>query len=612
MSRAIFSIAVMGWLGIMSAVSGCDGVPKSKGEAEAPTEIVPAKVEEKPKRKHIRQHLKVEVRELGTFGGQLNIPIVGQPKSLNPIIANESVSNSVLRAIFSTCFSFDYRLQELRPGLCEMVSQNDSGTEFTYTLREGLQWSDGTPITSADIAFSYRVISDPEIASSNRDLFTTRKGKNGFLVLPKLTELDARRFRFSLTEPNQQFHLVASTMPIIPKHLWSELYASGGLIESSKPSSMRFPLVGSGPFYLASYDEKDGFTLFRNPHYWKTDQAGKSLPYLSKVQFRMHRDFMMSLTRFSEGETHLHNVRASEYNTLLRRRSQSNWDLLDLGPSHSTSYFMFNLDPVGKSPAKKSRAYRRQWFHNVRFRKAISYAIDRENLIRNVLWGRGQPLWSYNSPADRRWSTDTVTQYPFDLEKAGALLKRDGFRKRGQRLYDRKGVPVTFTVMTNAENGARVTMLQYIQKDLAKLGITLNVQPIPFVNLLTRVDDTREFDAILLGWAADVPSDPMFSKNVLYSAGQDHLWHPSQQTPSSTWEANIDDLLRRNLASQLYETRKPLMDEIQRIISDKLPQIPLVVEYIAAAADKKVANFEPYALDGGLYWNLDQLFLRTK
>ena len=54
------------------------------------------------------------------------------------------------------------------------------------------------------------------------------------------------------------------------------------------------------------------------------------------------------------------------------------------------------------------------------------------------------------------------------------------------------------------------------------------------------------------------------------------------------------------------------MDEIQRIISDKLPQIPLVVEYIAAAADKRVANFEPYALDGGLYWNLDQLFLRTK
>ena len=75
---------------------------------------------------------------------------------------------------------------------------------------------------------------------------------------------------------------------------------------------------------------------------------------------------------------------------------------------------------------------------------------------------------------------------------------------------------------------------------------------------------------------------------------------PSQQTPSSTWEAKIDDLLRRNLASQLYETRKPLMDEIQRIISDKLPQIPLVVEYIAAAADKRVANFEPYALDGGL------------
>ena len=75
------------------------------------------------------------------------------------------------------------------------------------------------------------------------------------------------------------------------------------------------------------------------------------------------------------------------------------------------------------------------------------------------------------------------------------------------------------------------------------------------------------------------------SKNVLFSAGQDHLWSPSQKRPHTKWEAKVDQLLRKNLASQHYETRKPLLDEILIILSENLPQIPLVVEYLAAAAD---------------------------
>jgi peptide/nickel transport system substrate-binding protein len=560
---------------------------------------------EKPKR------LVVEVREKGLSGGRLQLSIVGAPKSLNPIIANESVSNRVLNTIFSTCFSFDYREQELRPSLCKMVDQNEGGTQFTYTLRKALKWSDGKALTTEDIEFSYAVISDPKTAASTRDLFLQEKDKRTKPYLPRLEIVDQHRFRFHLARANQQFHLIASTMPIIPKHRWGQTYANGTLTVDSVPTSVALPLVGSGPFFLSEYTAGDRLVLKRNPYFWKQDQHGQQLPYLNGIDIHLHRDFLMSLIRFSEGETHLHDVKAAEYNRLMRKRQQGRWQINDLGPSHSTNYLMFNLDKSPYRSKKDSGAYRRKWFRNVHFRRAISHAIDREGIIRNVLWGRGQPLWSYNSPADRRWSTDKVTQYAFDLVAAEKELRQAGFVKKGQQLFDGRGVPVGFSVLTNAENGARVAMLQIIKKNVERLGINVDVRPMPFVELLDYFKGERAFDAILLGWGADVPSDPMFSKNVLFSAGQDHLWSPSQKRPHTKWEAKVDKLLRMNLASQHYETRKPLLDEILVILSQHLPQIPLVVEYLAAAADVKVGNFEPYALDGGLYWNLEQLFLRS-
>ena len=554
--------------------------------------------------------VKIEVREKGVSGGTLQLSMVGAPKSLNPIIANESVSNRILNIVFDTCFSFDYREQELRPSLCSMVNQNEAGTEFTYTLRKQLKWSDGVPLTTADIKFSYDVLSNPTVETSTRDLFRQDRDRKGKPYLPRLEIIDTHRFRFHLERANQQFHLVASTMPVIPKHKWKDSYEKGEIAAQSAPG-VSLPLVGSGPFFVDAYQAEKQIVLKRNPHFWQLDQHGQRLPYLSAINVHMHRDFLMSLVRFSEGETHLHDVKAAQYNRLMRKRQQGQWQINDLGPSHSTNYLMFNLDPPPRRAKKTSKEYRRKWFRNVHFRRAISHAIDREGIIRNVLWGRGQPLWSYNSPADRRWSTDKVAQYAFDLTAAANELKKAGFVKRGQQLLDARGVPVTFSVLTNAENGARVAMLQIIKKNVERLGIKVDVTPMPFIRLIDYFKGERAFDAILLGWGADVPSDPMFSKNVLFSGGQDHLWSPSQKKPHTQWEARIDKLLSQNLASQHYETRKPLLDKILILMSEYLPQIPLVVEYLAAAADVRVGNFEPYALDGGLYWNIEQLFLRS-
>ena len=165
-------------------------------------------------------------------------------------------------------------------------------------------------------------------------------------------------------------------------------------------------------------------------------------------------------------------------------------------------------------------------------------------------------------------------------------------------------------MMTNAESDTRIQMLNYIKQDLSRLGITTHIRPTAFNEVVTALRESRAFDALLLGWGTPVPPDPGFSRNVLYSGGLSHSWNPGQKTPATPWEAQMDDLLRKNGATVDYEERKKHSDQLFRIFSDYQPQIQLVVEHDAAAARRLVGNFRPSALRPGIQWNIESIFLR--
>ena len=104
-------------------------------------------------------------------------------------------------------------------------------------------------------------------------------------------------------------------------------------------------LVGSGPFIVREYIPGKSIKLLRNPHYWKVDRAGQPLPYLDAVEFLISRDLQAAVDRFESGETHIHDVSSSDYERLKRTSLSSDFSLFDLGPSYTSNYLMFNLDP---------------------------------------------------------------------------------------------------------------------------------------------------------------------------------------------------------------------------------------------------------------------------
>jgi len=544
-----------------------------------------------------------KAEQIGRYGGTLVLSVPGILESFNPLLTQ---NQKILRGpIFARGWEFDPHRQEGRPGLCSSFIRAEDGLSYIFTLREGLRWSDGEPLNVDDYLFNYALVIDPKLPIGFKDLFRQKnsQGQEGF---PKLEKIDDLNMRFSLLQADPLFHFALGSLTILPKHKWSEAYKKGQLLKRMGSDTPPEGLVSSGPFRVKELPSQDRIVLERNPYYWKLDTEGQRLPYLDRLIFMVVPDFNTAYLKFQDGETDLLEVRPAQYKALLQ--SQERFKIVDMGASFNTHYLMFNLDerqgPNGPfvDPIKLS------WFKNRLFRQAISYAIDREEIVRSALRGLGEPLWAFFSPANRKWHNPKVRRYPYDLDQARALLKKAGFSLQRGQLYDRKGHPVQFSLMSNSENATRIKMLGIIQADLQRLGIQTELQPISFSGLLESLQRGRDFEVLLLGWGSGVPPDPAQDKNVLLSSGSAHYWRPKQHTALSAWEARIDTLIYQSTALFDYPARKLLVDEIQMILAEELPQIPLVVEPVYAAARRRVGNFNPSPLGISTYWNVELLY----
>ncbi len=551
--------------------------------------------------------------EPGRYGGTFSLAVPGNPKTFNPILGTADSTGGIIQgSVFATCMEFDNAAQLEVPGLCEKYERSTDGLTYTFTLREGLLWSDGQPLTTDDFAFTYNAILDPKVPSAARDLFKQGNDAKGADQFPVLEKVDDRVFRMRLKEVNVTFSYALSAVYVLPHHKWDDAYSRG---EFNQTMSLQTPpeeIVSSGPFRIKSFVNETRVVLERNPYYWKVDKVGTRLPYLDHVVFELVPDLNVALLKFRDGETDVYEIRAEDVELIERDQKRGNYTVQDLGPAFNTNYFMFNLDDgLGKDGKPFVDPIKMKWFKDKRFRKAISHAIDRDAIVRVVFQGCAQPLWSYTSPANRAWYNPDITKYPYSLDKARELLTQAGFVQRDNALYDGTGKRVSFTMVTNSENSTRIAILNLLKEDFTKLGIDVTVRPVPFNDLVTALNDTRNFEAIVLGWGSSVPPDPSQMANVLLSSGRSHNWHPNQKTPATPWEQRINDLFQKNTTSPDMAVRKKAYNEIEAILSDELPEIGLAVIDDHAAGRNNLGNFKPSALRPRTHWNIDELYFKT-
>ncbi|HXK39252.1 MAG TPA: ABC transporter substrate-binding protein, partial [Candidatus Paceibacterota bacterium] len=190
-----------------------------------------------------------------------------------------------------------------------------------------------------------------------------------------------------------------------------------------------------------------------------------------------------------------------------------------------------------------------------------------------------------------------------------ALLREAGFAWNDEgRLSDGEGHEVSFTILTNAGNEANARLGAFIQEDLGKIGIHAPTSIIEASSLFARITGTFDYDACLLGITQTDP-DPSAEMGLWLSRAPLHLWNPQQTTPATEWEARIDELMDRQMSELDAEARRRTYFEVQRIVTEQLPILDLVVPHALLGARSRVSNLRPTPFAHAL-WNGEELFIR--
>jgi peptide/nickel transport system substrate-binding protein len=509
--------------------------------------------------------------------GELAWTIGYDPKTFDPAKVDDEESEMVRYLTAGVLLRFNRATQQVEPALAESWTLSPDGKTVTFKLRPNLQFSDGSKLSSRDAAWSIRRVLSPATGAPVAEEF-----------------LDAASVK--LDTPDERtlvVHLAKRVVGI------GKVFDEIAIEPADHPSEGR---VTAGPFVLADYRRSQYVRLRRNPHFFEHDAAGAALPYATGVRLDILDNHEQEIRLFARGEYQLIDSLPPDYFTLLKQRMPN--AVRDLGPSLNTEQLWFNQSPGAPIPA-----WEKAWFQNPAFRLAVSQAIHREDLARIAYQGHATPAYSFISPANTLWYNRAIKAPHTDVAAAKAGLLAAGFHLSGSVLQDASGHPVTFSILTNAGNAPRMKMATLIQQDLAALGIQVTVVALDFPSLIERLMHTQDYQACLLG-LENVDPDPNAMMNIWLSSSPNHQWSPSEKTPATAWEAEIDRAMTLQATTLSDAQRKQAVDRVQQIVADQQPFLYLVYPNALYAVSPRLLGVQPAVLSPGLVWNVEHLRLR--
>lgn len=537
-------------------------------------------------------------------GGILVMAILTDPKSFNPVVAKETSTTVVTGLIFEGLTRTNGVTTEVEPALAESWEVSENGLRWTFHLRPGVLWSDGVPLTASDVTFTFeRLIYNSDIPASARDIFTIE----GTQIAVRA--VDSKTVEFILPVPFAPF-LRALNTEILPAHRVAPLVEAGIFTSSWGLDVNPEEVVGTGPFKLDEHLSGQYVRLVRNPKYWGRDGKGESLPYLDEVWMLIVTTQDVALLKFQEGALDLYSVRGSDYPILKPEEEKGSFTIYEAGPAFGTSFIFFNQNQGmnDETGVPYVEPHKLAWFTDLRFRQAVAHAIDKQSLINIVMNGLGFSQEAAMSPSAGFFHNPNVLTYPYDLDRARALLAEAGFVDSDGDgvLEDAHGNPLEFSLFTNSGNTERVQIATIIRKDLEQVGMKVHFTQLEFNNLVAKLNATYDWDAILLGLTGGI--EPHFGKNVWYSSGHLHMWYPKQEKPATPWEAEIDRLFDAGVQELDPQKRKQFYDRWQVIVTEELPLIYTVLPPSIIAVRNRFGNLKPTSYGGALH-NIEELYV---
>lgn len=466
-------------------------------------------------------------------GGILNYGRYADSLFLDPVLNDANVDIWVLSNLYDTLLLPTDDGKGVEPGLASEWKVADDGTSVTLTLRDGIMFSDGTPITAEDVQWSLKRAANPEI------------GIWSFLLtsVQDVVIQDEKTVVLQLKQPDPAIVSALSVFntQIMPKHAFE---AAAGATDEEKAKAYAEHPVSSGPFVLESWERGSEMKLVRNPHYWRQGEDGQPLPYLDGISFQVIPEDATRILKIQAGE--LDGAEFIPYSRVSELQGDSNLQMV-LFPSTRVQYVTLNVRPQLDGQDNP--------LANEKVRQAMNYAVDKEAIIQVVTHGVGSQMTSYMSSATPLHVGDTPL-YPVDLEKAKQLMQEAGFPD---------GFSTSLLVL--AGNQDEIGMATALQQMWGQIGIKLELQQ---VDNATRTDQYRAgtFTMRLAAWTDDIADPNEITSYFAYSPTIDAL--------HTGWKnEEVDGLFEASQKEMDPAKRAEQYARIQEIYNATGPIVPL-------------------------------------
>jgi len=497
------------------------------------------------------------------YGDSLVEGSIGEPSTLIPILASDSASHSVASLIYNGLVKYDKNLN-LTGDLAERWLISPDGLTITFFLRKGVKWHDGQEFTSRDILYTYNTIINPKTPTAYAE---------DFLQVKKAEALAPYTFRVTYTKTFAPA-LASWGLNILPAHLLEGK-------DITKSELARNP-IGTGPYRFRVWTPGQKVVLESFHEYFE------GRPYIDKRIFRIIPDTSTMYMELKAGGLDMMNLTPVQY-----KRQTDSKDFLErfnkfTYPVPAYTYLGYNL----KNPL----------FTDKKVRQAITCAIKKDELVQGVLFGLGQAGHTPFQPGT--WANNPDLQpFPYDPVRAEQLLASAGWLKGSNGLLMKDGKPFSFTIITNQGNEQRIKTAQIVQYRLKKIGIDVKIRVLEWASLLTNYIDTRNFDAVLMGW------------NISQDPDQYDIWHSSKTGAKelnfiSYKNHEVDRLLEAGRGTFDKEERKRCYYSMQEIIAEEQPYTFLYVPAALPVISSRFRGIEP--APAGIGHNLIKWYVPQK
>lgn len=511
---------------------------------------------------------KAEVKKLKPdYGDALVIGSIADASILIPMIATDVMSHEVAEHIFLGVVKYGPDLKIIGD-IAERFEISPDQKTITFYLKKGVKWEDGVEVTAEDVYFGFKLITSPEIPSPYASDFLEVKD---FKIIDPYTFKVTYKKPFALALPSW------GNIVVLPKHI-----LEGKSLDYLRNVFGRKP-IGNGPFKFEKWKTQQEIVLKYNPLYYK------GRPYLNYIIYRIIPDPTTLFMELKSGGIDWISLTPLQYLKLQRESKLKRKFNIYKYSSFSFTYIGYNL----KHPLFKDK----------KVRKALCYAINKEEVVKGALLGQGIPAYGPYKPDTWFYNKKIEKSCPYNPQKALELLYEAGFKKGKKGILEKDGRPFEFTLLVNQGNLSRLLAAQIIQRQLSQIGIKVNIRVMEWTTLIHQFIDTRRFEAVILGWTTGPDPDlyDIFHCSKIKSPGLNFV---------SYCNPELDKLLEEGRYTLNKEKRKKIYYKVQEVLAEDQPYTFLYIPMSLEAIHKRFQGIKPAAI--GIGYNIEEWWVPKK